>query len=218
MKEFLLRIISAVVGLVALFVGLGIAIGGCLLYLPELYGPTPLTLWKSILTGCLIVAAVISPGWLAYRMIRFAVFPFTRTKGAILLAVAVASLISFGIRTELKKRGQNQREIGYQSIVREYSQALRPGMTRKEVEDYVRTRNAHIRETCCVESGFHRHSYDDLIKIGAEDAPWFCGEHNVYVALQFADHRYSATDYCCKDDDLDTLKSVSRYDVGEGCL
>jgi hypothetical protein len=42
---------------------------------------------------------------------------------------------------------------------------------------------------CCVDAMelSTRHSWDDLTKIGEENAPWFCGENNVYLAFQFTD-------------------------------
>ena len=92
-------------------------------------------------------------------------------------------------------------------------------MTRKEVEDYLHTKNAPFLKSNFAESGPNRHSFDDLTKIGEEDAPWYCGEQNVYVAFLFVDHESSpATDFRFKDDDLDTLKSVSLYHWLEDCL
>jgi hypothetical protein len=71
---------------------------------------------------------------------------------------------------------------------------------------------------CCVDSTetARRDSRDDLVKIGTEDAPWFCSEKNVYVAFQFTDHQQRRG--MPKADDLDTLKAVSIYRWLEGCL
>jgi len=93
-------------------------------------------------------------------------------------------------------------------------------MNRKEVEDYLRGRNAKFQQTCCVDSNetSKRHSWDDLIKVGEEDAPWYCSQHNVYVAFQFTDHAKLETLYEFKDDDFDALKGVTLYHTLEGCL
>jgi hypothetical protein len=105
------------------------------------------------------------------------------------MLVGLAALVFvLGIRFEVKRRAARKREAGYQLVLREYTEVLKPGMKRKEVEDYLRTKNAKLRQNCCVDSSesSKRHSWDDLTKIGEEDAPWFCSEHNVYVAFQFA--------------------------------
>jgi hypothetical protein len=91
-------------------------------------------------------------------------------------------------------------------------------MKRKEVEDYLRTKKVEFRQMCCVDSSelSRRHSWDDLTKIGEEDAPWFCGEINVYVAFQFTDHGKQEPGW--RADDRDTLRAVTVYQWAEGCL
>jgi len=65
----------------------------------------------------------------------------------------------------------------------------------------------------------NRSSLDDLVKIGKEDAPWFCSENNVYIAFQFIDReREQAVGFTLHTDDLDSLKSVTIYPWLEGCL
>jgi hypothetical protein len=92
-------------------------------------------------------------------------------------------------------------------------------MNRKEVEHYLHTRNVEFRQTCCVDSSelSTRGSWDDLTKIGEEGHPWFCSEHNVYVAFQFTDHtKKVGVDF--EADDMDTLKAITLYHWLEGCL
>jgi hypothetical protein len=84
---------------------------------------------------------------------------------------------------------------------------------------YIRAKNARFWQSNFAESGPNRHSFDDLTKIGEEDAPWYCSEQNVYVLFLFVDHEsLPATVFRFKDDDLDTLKSVSLYRWSEDCL
>jgi hypothetical protein len=136
-----------------------------------------------------------------------------------IFVVLALFIVGAGARFAIKKRAAQKREAAYQSILSEYQRALKPGMTRKEVEDYLRAKNAQFRKSNFAESGPNRHSFDDLTKIGEEDAPWFCSEHNIYVAFYFVDHESSsAPGFMFKDDDLDTLKSVSLYHWLEGCL
>jgi len=138
----------------------------------------------------------------------------------LIVALVVVGLFVFGVQQELNKQAQKRREAVYQSVLRTYTQVLKPGMKRKEVEDYIRAKNAKFRQTCCVDSNetSRRHSWDDLTKIGEEDAPWFCSQHNVYVAFQFTDHVQLGSGLGMKDDDLDTLKNVTLYHWLEECL
>ena len=138
----------------------------------------------------------------------------------LIVALVVVGLFVFGVQQELNKQAQKRREAVYQSVLRTYTQVLKPGMKRKEVEDYLRAKNAKFRQTCCVDSNetSRRHSWDDFTKIGEEDAPWFCSQHNVYVAFQLTDHVQLGSGFGMKDDDLDTLKNVTLYHWLEECL
>jgi hypothetical protein len=91
-------------------------------------------------------------------------------------------------------------------------------MTRREVEEYLRTRNVRFRQMCCVETSqrFSTNVYDDLAKIGQEDAPWFCSEKNVYVAFQFTGSQGNTTGPAA--DASDRLRTISIYSWLEGCL
>jgi hypothetical protein len=129
--------------------------------------------------------------------------------------VALAIVVSIGMHYSFKKQAQNRREAAYQLQLLSYTQDLKTGMTRKEVEDYFRANKIEFRQMCCVADELYtRHSWDDLIKIGEEEVPWFCRGNNVYVAFRFADYDKSER----QDDDLDTLKSVTIYHELEGCL
>jgi hypothetical protein len=99
-------------------------------------------------------------------------------------------IVGMGTRLAVKKRAAQKREVAYHSVLSEYQGDLRPGMARKEVEDYLRSKKADFTQMCCVEPNdlAKRHTWDDLVKIGEEEPPWFCGENYVYVAFQFVDH------------------------------
>src|ERR1700680_1500126 len=91
----------------------------------------------------------------------------------IFLLVGVGLLV-LGIRHGLKLQAKRKREAAYQSVLLSYTQVLKPGVTRKEVEDYLRARNVGFSQMCCVGMRVHpKHSLDDITKIGQEDAPWF---------------------------------------------
>jgi hypothetical protein len=136
----------------------------------------------------------------------------------LLLVLLCAVLLIIGIRHIVKGQLQKRREVVYQATLQSYQQVLKPGISRKEVEDYLRERKQTFTQSCCVDrKEFPKRSRDDLVKIGAEDAPWFCSENAVYVAFQFADSALPHKDMWSADD-LDSLKSVAIYRRLEDCL
>jgi len=135
---------------------------------------------------------------------------------SLILVLTVVAAVAFGVRHVLEKRSEQKREIAYQSALRSYSERFQPGMTRKEVEDYLRARNIRFQQMCCVDHKLSKTVLDDLTKIGQESAPWFCSEHNVYVAFQFKGPERN--DLGGSADPSDTLKAVSLHHWLEGCL
>ena len=69
----------------------------------------------------------------------------------LILILVVAPLIFFGVRYEMKVRAETQaqakRETAYQAALRSYNQILKPGMKRKEVEDYLRVNKTEFRSS-----------------------------------------------------------------------
>jgi|SRR5690348_1800882 hypothetical protein len=219
MKAILLRTISALAGILILAVGLAIVWGGSLLYLSEV-ATVPPPLWKSAVIVGLLALAAIASCWVSYKLIRYAICPLTKTVLSVAIATVAVVLFALGIRYELKHREQIRRQTEYQAALSEYIQALKPGMTRRQVEDYIQSNNAKFTHTCCVDSSetAKRHTWDDLVRIGQEEHPWFCSEHNVYIAFQFTDHEQQNAGFQMEDNDLDKLKAVTIYHSMEGCL
>jgi hypothetical protein len=135
----------------------------------------------------------------------------------LLLILSVALTVA-GLRYALSNQSQRKREASYEAARTSYSQVLKPGMTRKETEKYLRDMNKSFQQMCCVNAKASKHSWDDLVKIGKEDAPWFCSQNNVYVAFQFVDHVQTSKSVGWQGDDLDTLNSITVYRRLEGCL
>jgi hypothetical protein len=134
-----------------------------------------------------------------------------------LIAVLV---LAFGIRRVLEERTQQRREVEYQKSLQSYSELLKTGMTRKQVEEYLSAKKLPFRQICCVSvkefsRGVYDNAYDDLVKIGQEDVPWFCSENNVYIAFQFLG---SSKDSFSRAEPSDTLKDVTIYHKLDGCL
>jgi hypothetical protein len=133
-----------------------------------------------------------------------------------LLILIVVVLSAAGLRYLWGKRASQKRELAYQSALLQYQQSFRPGMTRKDVEDHLRSENVEFRQMCCVEGNLPKGVYDDLAKIGQEDAPWYCSEENVYVAFQFTGPRRNAIGWTA--DASDKLSAVTIFRWLEGCL
>jgi hypothetical protein len=134
--------------------------------------------------------------------------------GVSVLAFLVVALLIFGVYHTLEKRAQQGRESGYKAALRSYSSVLKSGMKRKEVEDYLHARNIPFRQMCCVDGKkLSKGVYDDLTKIGAENAPWYCSENIVYIAFQFSGPARKWT-----AEPSDVLESISVYRSLEGCL
>ena len=107
-----------------------------------------------------------------------------------------------------------QRETFYQASLRSYSEVLRLGMTRKDVEAYLQGKGKAFKQMCCIERS-PKNAYDDLTKIGAENHPWYCDKHNVYIGFQFVS---AGSHTFPKADESDTLTKITVYHRLEGCL
>ena len=129
-------------------------------------------------------------------------------------------LVGLYVRRFFDERAQRRREIEYEKVLRSYSVVLKTGITRKQVEDYLSAKKVSFRQTCCVSvkefsKGVYDNTYDDLVKIAQEEAPWFCSENNVYVAFQFLG---SYKNSISGAEPSDILKDVSVYHRLEGCM
>ena len=66
-------------------------------------------------------------------------------------------------RRALEKRATEKREAVYQRTPLSYSNILKPGMSRKGMEDYFHSRNIVFQQMCCVDPNtFSKGVYDDL--------------------------------------------------------
>src|SRR5882672_7865075 len=75
-----------------------------------------------------------------------------------------------------------RRNAQYDRILKMYSEVLKPGMNRSEVEAYLITsKHVSFKQECCVGSK----AWTDLVAIAYEQG-WVCQEEVVNVAFQFA--------------------------------
>lgn len=89
-----------------------------------------------------------------------------------------------------------------------------PTNRRTDVESYLSTKNVKFSNGCCIAR--NASALDDTTKIGQEDAPWYCSEHNVYVAFQFA--AAAKPNKFATANASDTLTAVTIVRRLEGCL
>jgi len=131
-----------------------------------------------------------------------------KTWRRLLVLLLVLSVCLFFLRYLSKTKAEKRRALTYRAALERYSQALRPGMTREEVEDYLKANNASFYHMCCVKAKRSSDgAYDDLTRIGQEDAPWFCSQNNIYIAFLFAGPKRVAT----TADPSDKLTSIELY-------
>ena len=134
----------------------------------------------------------------------------------ILLIVTVILLVvsAFGVRSVMDKRAEQKRQIEYQSVLKAYSGALKPGMTRHDAESYLHSKGLSFQKMCCV--GIRRSAWADLVRIGKEKAPWYCSQYNVYVALEFETTEPHGIIQDARDSDR--LENVTLFPWLEECL
>jgi len=130
-----------------------------------------------------------------------------------MLVVIVALFVAVAVVRYFRSKAKNQREASYRSALQIYSQSLKPGLTRKEVEEYFRGKGVTFGQMCCIEE---RSAFADLVKVGEEAHPWYCSEHFVYIAFQFAATKPGPLGKLY--DDTDVLKKVTIYHQLGGCL
>jgi hypothetical protein len=137
-----------------------------------------------------------------------------RRWGLLIIAAALLTVCVLGIKGLINRRAERKRQIEYRALLNEYSGSLKSGMSRREVESYFRLRGRSFRQMCCV--GVPRNAYADIVKIGEENAPWYCNKYNIYVAFEFetTEPHGSITDAR----DTDRLENITLFPWLEECL
>jgi tRNA(Ile)-lysidine synthase TilS/MesJ len=95
----------------------------------------------------------------------------------IVIVLALANIRSF-MRAKQK---QQERQGSYRAKVDVYRSILKPGITREQVEAYLRQTGAPYQRSCC-EAG----DFSDRTRIGHEAPGWVCRNWDVYVEFKFA--------------------------------
>ncbi len=95
----------------------------------------------------------------------------------IVIVLALVNIQSFMRAKKMEQR----RQASYGAKVDVYRSILKPGITRQQVEAYLRQTGAAYQRTCC-EAGV----FSDLTRIGHEAPGWVCRNWDVYVEFKFA--------------------------------
>jgi type II secretory pathway pseudopilin PulG len=141
-----------------------------------------------------------------------------RKRGRLLLLVL--ALASFGAAANWATRAKRAslREAAYQATLRSYSEAMKPGTTRKKVEEYLKRDGKSFHRFCCGDS---HNAWNDVAEIGRESAPWYCSDHYVYLEFEFlSTETYQSTGkyHFPEAHDSDALKNVRISHSFGGCL
>lgn len=138
---------------------------------------------------------------------------FKPMKRRLLILIALVIVLSaLAVRSSVRAMARRKREIGYEAALRTYSAAFHPGITRKELEDRLRSSNTHFSWTSTAYGGRTETQYADLVKIGEENAPWYCSEEYVYVAFEFTGVAIN------EQNDSDVLERIEIFRPDSGCL
>lgn len=136
-------------------------------------------------------------------------------KGWVLLSIIAVVIVVASVmaaRNHVRSVARKKREAAYQSTLHQYSQDLRPGLRRTEVESYLRARNANFSWIFTAFGGRRESQYADILKIGEEAAPWYCSEAYVYVAFEFSGVEKF------KQNNSDLLERIEIFRPYTGCL
>jgi hypothetical protein len=139
----------------------------------------------------------------------------SRRRWLLLTAAIVLSIgVGLSIKSLFARRAPRERQTQYAAIVRDYSEVLKPGKSRREVEAYLQLGHHPIRQMCCL--GVHRSAYADIVKIGQEQPPWYCNNYNMYVGFEF--DSTDAQGSVLEARDSDKLQDVILFPWLEECL
>ncbi len=129
---------------------------------------------------------------------------------ALCVTAALYFLVGCAARTPDKQVQHD--DAHYASTLRPYLNDLKPGVNRKTVEEYFRSRNISFSH----ESGHlvplppdvFDLAYSDVIALRGEKRPWPCGSSNVYIIFYFSGTQpYSGFGHIAAND-ADTLQSI----------
>ncbi len=84
-----------------------------------------------------------------------------------LLILAVIVVVVLASTSVIRSRAERKRQAFYQSIFRQYSAALKPGVQRGEVEAMLASQGRVFQQSCCLLRE-KQSAPEDIVKIGSE--------------------------------------------------
>lgn len=97
------------------------------------------------------------------------------------LGVIVAALCAMLVYSRVREMKKRERTERYEAERVKYAQALPPGLTRTQVEDYLRSHGVSFTQMCCME---RRGAFAEMVRLGEGDGPWYCG-WSTFIAFEF---------------------------------
>lgn len=109
----------------------------------------------------------------------------------------------------------NQRTVKAAQL--KYSEALKPGTSREDVENYLKARGTAFGQRW-PGADMHSKAFAILVKVADEDVPWYCSAWPDYVAIEFAPTKPAQTSSLWSSAGSDVVTQILVTSNGEGCL
>jgi hypothetical protein len=140
-------------------------------------------------------------------------FPQLLVLGVVLLSLVSVRCSNPELRESFKEPSPEHKAL-YQAKLQEYANVLKVGMNRKDVQSYLHSKGINFRQMCCVDE---KDAFADLVLIGKEKPPFYCGEFNAYIAFQFAASEPRSKSMILSADS-DVLTRITIYFWPENCV
>jgi hypothetical protein len=131
----------------------------------------------------------------------------------LLIVVAVVAA-AVTIEAMIRSRAERKRQAVYQSILRQYSTALKPGTPRGEVEAMLASQGRAFEQSCCLLKE-KQDALEDVVKIGSEPKLWYRSENDRYLVFEFESPPGAVVR---ETDASDRLRRVALMPWMGGCL
>jgi hypothetical protein len=115
--------------------------------------------------------------------------------------------------TAYRSRREAANRVRVEVRLQEFMQRVPIGANRKQVKNLLQAQGVPFFERCCFESNG---PFSILVRVGQENAPWYCSEWPDYVAFEFS--ALEAPRSPLRILESDVLKLIHLTSNGEGCL
>src|SRR5437879_10472041 len=101
-----------------------------------------------------------------------------------LLVILIPVMVLVAAARDSEKKRAAAREASYQRALAVYTDALKPGMNRRQVEEYLENKGVSFNRIYAVQQ--QATTYDDITKLGEENSPErYCSRLDIFVAFEF---------------------------------